>query len=108
MLPLELSDQCVVALEVFADDFLSIINTVTNHSPGDTYLVNNEGFYIVSPIKEQQWGQSLSDIKSYNFSKIYQDIWLSFLDKHLGKIKTNDGYFIFHKLQMDQSSANSR
>ena len=98
----------IVVLNVFADDFLSIIDTVTSHSAGNTYLINNEGFYVVNPIAEQQWGQSVSDRKSFNFSKIYQEIWLKFQQQQSGKLKTSDGYFIFHKLNIDQSLANSR
>lgn len=62
-------------LNYFGENVLDNIRTHGGEEHGDTMLLNQDGYWLLSPDKSQEWAFMYEDRKDINFAKMYPDIW---------------------------------
>ena len=86
----------IIILNYLASHFLDKIKAHLVLLPGRLSLLNEQGFWLISSIKENEWGFMLGQNK--RFSVQYPDAWSKIKNDDLGIVKTDRGQFSFSKV----------
>jgi len=73
-------------------DFRRAATNIEDH----IMLVNNNGFWLSSPNKEQEWGFMLNHHRS--FAKRHPEVWKNIISKDQGQFTTSEGLFTFNTI----------
>ncbi|MCK5820189.1 MAG: HD domain-containing protein [Psychromonas sp.] len=87
----------ILILNYFGEHFLNSVRKHFANTPGDTSLVNVNGFWLLNADPENQWGGILEHGK--NFKSKYPDVWKKIKTENRGMIHTKTGVFTFTKVQ---------
>lgn len=79
-------------------DFRKAVVNITDHA----MLVNNNGYWLSSPEKEDEWGFMYGNNKT--FARSYPEIWGLMKNSDSGQIETPDGIYSFTTIYPLQSA----
>ncbi|ACN16937.1 GGDEF domain family protein [Desulforapulum autotrophicum HRM2] len=65
----------VILINYLAGKMLATIGETARLSPGKTMLINPEGFWLLSPDKDEEWGFMIKGRQDKNFSKKFPEEW---------------------------------
>jgi diguanylate cyclase (GGDEF)-like protein len=83
----------VILFNYLGGEMLALINETANLSPGNTMLLNGDGFWLFSPDKEDEWGFMIENRQEKNFSVKYPSVWTQILSSENSQIDDLDGLF---------------
>lgn len=83
----------IVLLNYLGRGMLSSITEASTLSPGRTMLLNRDGFWLLSPDKENEWGFMIESRKDKKFSKAYPEAWRKILASDTCQIENAHGLF---------------
>lgn len=84
----------IVLLNYMGSDLLKKLIDSEQVSVGRTMLLNADGYWLLSPDPNQEWGFMFKDEKR-SFSYLYPDSWKEIKRKKSGQILTPDGLFTY-------------
>jgi PAS domain S-box-containing protein len=84
------------------NDFRNAVVNIADHA----MLVNADGYWLSSPIKEDEWGFMYGNSKT--FVKLYPEIWALMKDSDSGQIERSDGIYSFTTIYPLQSTIDIR
>ncbi len=59
-------------------------------------LVNPQGYWIVGPSPDQEWGFALPERRHHSFAQAYPELWQQIQAEKTGQVFNHDGLFTFH------------
>jgi diguanylate cyclase (GGDEF)-like protein len=83
----------VILFNYLGGEMLASINETASLSPGNVMLINGDGFWLLSPDKEDEWGFMIESRRGKNFSIKYPAIWTQILSSENSQIDNIDGLF---------------
>lgn len=86
----------IVILNYYAEYLIDDFKSVAATSVGTVFLLDANGYWIVNDIDEnKEWTFMYDDKKNISFNKQYPYEWNEINKNQSGKIKTENGYFIY-------------
>lgn len=64
-------------------------------SEGVSMLLNEDGYWLMSPDRDKEWGFMYPDRADVTFARDYPDEWLRMKDREEGQFRTEKGLFTF-------------
>ncbi len=83
----------VIILNYLAGNLIDLVKDSSRSSPGDVMLVNSDGFWIHSPVKDDAWGFMIKTRENRKFSSSFPKIWNQVLSSDIGQIDNENGLF---------------
>lgn len=83
----------VVILNYLGDRLLSALKEMEEMSPGNTMLLNADGFWILSPNPEDEWGFMFKSRKDRYFAKTFPGVWQEMSKSENNQIHDKNGLF---------------
>jgi len=83
----------VILLNYFAGKMLASIVKTAKLSLGNVMLVNRDGYWLLSPDKEDEWGFMIENKRNIKFSTKYPKIWHQVRTLENYQINNKDGLF---------------
>lgn len=86
--------QGIVIVNVLADKFLDIVRTMNTRRDGATFLVDQDGHYLVHPDKAREWGGPNDLDTGFQLQKDYPEVQDAILAGKLG-VSVTDRAFVY-------------
>jgi len=96
----------IVILNYFGQRILKNIDELSRNSANPIFVVNKEGYWLISNDKNNEWGFMYEDKKAETIQKYYPDAWKEILEKTQGSLQTKDGLFIFDTVKISTDGKN--
>ncbi|MCA8907478.1 MAG: GGDEF domain-containing protein [Rhodospirillaceae bacterium] len=87
----------IVLINVDASPILEGITNASALAPGDAMLINTDGYWLLSPHPEQEWGFLFPDRADQQMAVQFPEIWQGMADQGTGRIETDDGVVTFRR-----------
>lgn len=87
--------QGVLVLNYLAQSMLDRIAGIAGNSPGRAMLLNEDGYWLLSPDKDDEWGFMLPDRVGRTFARDFPEEWARMLELREGQFRTDNGVFTF-------------
>ena len=97
--------QGVLILNYNASDLLSEFKNIPRNTPGKTWLLNKEGYWIVGSAPRDEWGFMFENGKQNTLRQRMPDAWKKIHGNARGQFNTSKGFFTFTEFQMDNRRA---
>lgn len=81
---------CVLVVNYMADQLLGLLRKTGDLSQGQTMLVNREGYWLLAPNAEDQWGFMFPERQERSFARRYPDQWEFIRARDRGQIAKGD------------------
>jgi len=85
----------IFVLNYLGQDLLDKLRNSSRSSHGSIYLVNNDGYWLLGPDPEDEWGFMFDEGKSKTFSSIYPDDWNTISKSESGQHLTKNNLVTF-------------
>lgn len=79
-------------------DLINSLKAYYVNGEGELLFTNNEGYYFISPRKEEEWGFQFSDLQDKTLALSDPNLWGAIEDGQEGDIEKNEGLYIFEKI----------
>jgi diguanylate cyclase (GGDEF)-like protein len=83
----------VIVINYLAGEMLEFIEKTEKLSPGKTMLINQEGFWLLSPDKNEEWGFMIKDRADKKFSEKFPEVWDQIMASENCQVKNSNGLF---------------
>ena len=101
----------VVVLNFLGDRILDRLRRASRAGQSELFLVNQQGWWLVGPNPEHEWGHSISKRATFSMATAYQQAWRDIAPEKNGQVVTPHGLFTYQsvalldKVQAVESSA---
>lgn len=85
----------VILLNYLGANLISVIKEVSQAVAWDTMLVNSDGYWLIGPTPESEWGFMTQDGADQKFSTTYREAWHEIGSSEKGQFDNADGMFSF-------------
>ena len=85
----------IVLLNYLAADLLDGIEAERTEAKSELMLINTEGYWLLHPEKEKEWGFMFEDRAEISFARAFPEEWRMIKEERAGQIKTENGLFTF-------------
>ncbi|MCP3901699.1 MAG: GGDEF domain-containing protein [Desulfobacteraceae bacterium] len=83
----------IILINYLGSEMLASIEETGNLSLGATMLVNGDGFWLLSPEKEDEWGFMIESRQNKKFSIKYPETWSQILSVENSQLVNDHGLF---------------
>ena len=83
----------VIIVNYLGGKLINSIEETSKLSLGDVMLVNSDGYWICSPVKENEWGFMFKDRWGHKFSSGFPEAWNRIISSKLSQIHNKKGLF---------------
>ncbi|MDX2479088.1 MAG: diguanylate cyclase [Desulfuromusa sp.] len=88
----------IVLLNYLGQHLLNLIQDVAAVAHGQTMLVNGDGYWLMHPDSDQEWGFMFPDKSHLSFAQQSPDIWMQIMATPAGQFRTVEGIYTFTSL----------
>lgn len=86
---------CVLIINYMADRLLGLLRKTGQLTQGQTMLVNRDGYWLLAPDVEDQWGFMFADRHDRSFSQRFPQYWKAIENEERGQIVTGNTLISF-------------
>jgi diguanylate cyclase (GGDEF)-like protein len=97
----------ILVINYKLNDLLTLFEQFSEGTDSDLYLLNDDGYYLVSPDSEQTWGNSVSERAELTFQRSDPLAWVAMLKNDSGQVQTDSGGYIFQALTQEDVASES-
>ncbi|HSR36079.1 MAG TPA: diguanylate cyclase, partial [Desulfurivibrionaceae bacterium] len=83
----------IVILNYLAGHLLQAIRDTAGATPGEIMLCNSDGYWLLAPTPDNEWGFMFPDRRERSFAVTYPTIWQTMQEAPSGQIAAVDGFF---------------
>ncbi len=87
----------MVVLNYLGQDLLDELSAATDDGPGQAYLVDAQGYYVVGPGPDKSWGFMFD--KAPTFAEDFPDAWRQVSDAESGQFNSASGLFSVQRVR---------
>ena len=88
----------LVVLNFLAGQLIEQIRNLDRITTGQTILLNDQGYWLIGPDPDKEWGFMFQDKQEVRFSNEYPLVWASLTNENSGQILNEAGLFTFVSL----------
>jgi PAS domain S-box-containing protein len=85
----------IVILNYYGKVLIDALKEVSKSTPGDIMLVNSDGYWLLNPNPELEWGFMFSERKEKIFQSTFPEAWKKILTDEKGQFSTAKGLFTY-------------
>lgn len=85
----------IVLLNYFAANLLELIEAEPAEEKSANMLVNTEGYWLLNPESEKEWGFMFEERAEISFALVYPEEWRMIREQGTGQMQTKNGLFTF-------------
>ena len=85
----------VILINYLGQDLLNLFQEINSGVPGETMLVNRDGFWLLHPDAEKEWGFMFPDRAQFSFSRQNPEVWAQILSSLSGELRTSQGLYVY-------------
>ena len=89
----------MVIINYFAESLLNEIESIGSVNFGNLYLLNSDGYFLISPEPDKNWGFMYPDKKDFVFKRKYPDLWKKIISSDSYVANTKDGLVVSLKIK---------
>ncbi|WP_166482579.1 ATP-binding protein [Scytonema sp. UIC 10036] len=85
----------IVILNYFGKKLLDSFVQVSFGTPGQSMLLNADGYWLKGAKKSDEWGFMFPNRQNYTFGKVFPDVWRQVSQSESGQLQTPEGLFTY-------------
>ncbi len=85
----------IVLLNYLAENLLERIARIGSESHSSKMLINSDGYWLLSPHMEEEWGFMFEELNNSSFALTYPDEWKVMRNKETGQLQNHNGLFTY-------------
>ncbi len=85
----------IVLINYLARDLLKKVKKQISSTKSNIYLTNSNGFYLIAPNKDSEWGFMYKNKEKFNLENDYPELWKNIQIKQKNVIDNEKGLFIY-------------
>ncbi|AGA91404.1 diguanylate cyclase (GGDEF) domain-containing protein [Thioflavicoccus mobilis 8321] len=85
----------IVIVDYLGQILLDIAKTAMAHAPGETMMLNREGYWLLSADPGRAWGFMFPGHEDQRMGILYPAVWAAMQQAEAGHLYTEDGLFTF-------------
>lgn len=85
----------IIVLNYYGANLIATLKKASQFFPGDIMLVNSDGYWLVGPKPESEWGFMIPENADQKFSNTYAKAWHHITNAEKDQIYSDDGLFTF-------------
>lgn len=97
----------IIVLNYLAAALLSDFKMMMANIPGETYLLNKDGYWLVHPDPSREWGFMHAERRDVTFANAFPEAWHRIQRQPEGQFETPQGIFTFATLWPTKAIASS-
>ena len=90
----------VVVLNFLGDRILDRLRRASRAGQNELFLVNQQGWWLVGPKPEHEWGHSISKRATFSMATAYQQAWRDIAPEENGQVVTPQGLFTYQSVAL--------
>ncbi|HAI13490.1 MAG TPA: hypothetical protein DCM28_17415 [Phycisphaerales bacterium] len=83
--------------------YIDLLREASDQERADFMLVNEDGYWLMHPKREYEWGQYSQQNKDKNFAILYPQAWQKIQSQIKGKFTLNDQVYDFDTLDLQEN-----
>jgi diguanylate cyclase len=83
----------VIIINYLGENLIKSLKEAAELSVGNIMLVNSDGYWLYSQVKNDEWGFMIKERDSLKFSNKFPGVWKKLLSSDSSQIYTDDGLF---------------
>ncbi len=96
----------IVIVNYLVEDLIQRIKALNVNYLSSTHVLEPNGYFLISPNQENNWGFMFEDRKDKTYASIYPDAWNIVHNNKKGQFFTPDGLYTFKTLAFHQIAKN--
>lgn len=89
----------IIVLNYYAEPILNDVRSLkTDYETQEMVLLNSQGYWLLDPEADKEWGFMYPDRKSENFGNYYPAEWEELISKDQGTFVLPNGSYLFEKI----------
>ncbi|MGY5354620.1 PAS domain-containing hybrid sensor histidine kinase/response regulator [Wenyingzhuangia sp. IMCC45467] len=88
----------IVIINYLGVDLVKRIEALNINSHSEIHLIDPNGYLLISPKKDNNWGFMFDDKKDKNYLQFYPKAWQQIKNTSKGQLLTNNGLFTYNTL----------
>jgi diguanylate cyclase (GGDEF)-like protein len=97
----------ILVINYKLNDLLMLYKQFSEGTDSELYLLDSDGYYLVSPDPSQTWGNSIADRSAITFGRVDPLAWVAMLEHDAGQVHTESGGYIFQALSQEAVASES-
>lgn len=97
----------IVVFNYLAENLLRRLQAAGKNYPSRKLLINSQGYWLLGPKPELEWGFMFADRKNDTIGKLYPKVWEAVRREAHGQVATPDGLFTFSRIYPPNEVARS-
>lgn len=85
----------IVIVNYLAQSILDVAKASMAHGPSEAMMLNGEGYWLLSPDPDREWGFMFPDRRDARLEVVYPEVWAAMQQRPAGHLHTQDGLFTF-------------
>ncbi len=85
----------IVILNYFGKILIDKLKKASANTAGSVMLLNSDGYWLLGPSSEDEWGFMFENRKNKVFKNLYPQAWKRILTAEFGQFQLSDGIFTF-------------
>lgn len=96
----------IVMINYLGKNLIDGIKALNTNSISRIHVLEPNGYFLISPNQEDNWGFMLESRKDKNYSNFYPEAWKQIHENTEGQFITQNGMFTFNTLTFQQIASN--
>ncbi|MCK9450225.1 MAG: PAS domain S-box protein [Bacteroidales bacterium] len=92
----------VVLINYLGKGLINKLKRLNHNSPSNVLLINPNGYLLISPDENNNWGFMFEDKKDVTYAQMYPQSWEIIQANNEGQFRNEDGLFTFQTLSFNQ------
>lgn len=93
----------IVLINYLGQALIDRLNSLNLNAVSSLHLTDPQGFFLISPNEEQNWGFMTVEGSENNYAHRYQEAWETIQINQRGQTRNHEGLFTFETITFDQS-----
>jgi hypothetical protein len=88
----------IVVLNYLGANLLDSLRDASANTPGEIMLLNGDGYWLMGPNSEDDWGFMFEDRRDKTFGNAFPEEWLRITSIESGQFHTQDGVYTYETI----------
>ncbi|MCD6581936.1 MAG: GGDEF domain-containing protein [Desulfuromusa sp.] len=88
----------LILINYLGQDLLNFFLDINSGVSGQTMLVNRDGFWLLHPDSDREWGFMFEGHREIGFAQMNPEVWAQIHPSFSGQIRTSQGIYVYNTI----------
>ena len=88
----------LILINYLGQDLLNFFLDINSGVSGQTMLVNRDGYWLLHPDSDREWGFMFEDHREIGFAQMNPEVWAQIHPSFSGQIRTSQGIYVYNTI----------